>query len=176
MIAIVEDLEEISMLESGQLQPNFTRFNIVELAKEVIDFLEIKTKKANNNVSITQEIERPIYVFADKKRIRNVLSNLIENAIKYGLQRGGKTEVSFFDMDENILIEVTDNGIGISEKYINRVFERFFRTDKARSREQGGTGLGLSIVKHIIEAHNQTINVRSTPGVGSTFAFTLAKK
>ena len=113
-------------------------------------------------------------VRADRERIRQVLINLVDNSIKYGTE-GGRTRVSFFDMDENILIEVTDNGIGIEAKDIPRLFERFFRVDKSRSREQGGSGLGLAIVKHIIEAHKQTINVRSTPGIGTTFAFTLRK-
>jgi two-component system phosphate regulon sensor histidine kinase PhoR len=114
-------------------------------------------------------------VEGDREKIRQVLTNLIDNSINYNDKEAGKTKISYFDMDENILVEVTDNGVGIGKKDIPRLFERFFRTDKARSREQGGTGLGLSIVKHIIEAHDQTINVRSTPGVGTTFAFTLKK-
>jgi two-component system phosphate regulon sensor histidine kinase PhoR len=103
------------------------------------------------------------------------LINLIDNSIKYGKENEGKTKLSFFDMDENILVEISDNGPGIPEKDLPRVFERFYRTDKARSRKQGGTGLGLAIVKHIMEAHNQTVNVRSLPGVGTTFGFTLRK-
>ncbi|MFH0866124.1 MAG: ATP-binding protein [Bacteroidota bacterium] len=103
-----------------------------------------------------------------------MLTNLLDNSVKYG-NENGSTKVSFFDMDENILIEVTDNGIGVAQQDIPRLFERFYRIDKSRSREQGGTGLGLAIVKHIIEAHQQTINVRSTQGVGTTFAFTLKK-
>ncbi|UPT68567.1 MAG: ATP-binding protein [Sphingobacteriales bacterium JAD_PAG50586_3] len=116
----------------------------------------------------------PIYVMADGDRIKQLLTNLFENSIKYG-KPNGRTKISFFDMDENILVEVTDDGIGIEEKHLSRLFERFYRVDKSRSREAGGTGLGLSIVKHIIEAHNQTITVRSTPGVGSTFGITLKK-
>ena len=113
-------------------------------------------------------------VNADKEKVRQVLINLVDNSMKYG-KEDGFTKVSFFDMDENILIEVTDNGIGVAQHDIPRLFERFYRTDKGRSMQQGGTGLGLSIVKHIIEAHRQTINVRSTIGVGTTFAFTLKK-
>lgn len=115
-----------------------------------------------------------VVLWADKEKIRTVLTNLIENSIKYGTQ-GGRTKVSFYDMDENYLIEVSDNGVGIEEQHISRLFERFYRVDKHRSRAQGGSGLGLAIVKHIIEAHSQTINVRSALGVGSTFSFTLKK-
>lgn len=175
MIAIVEDLEEISHLESGELALNHTRFDIAALTRDVFDFLEIKARKGKNHLYLAKAYEKPVWVYADKKKIRQVMINLIDNAIKYGQDKGGKTKVSFFDMDENILIEVTDNGIGIPKESLPRLFERFYRTDKGRSREQGGTGLGLAIVKHIIEAHNQTINVRSTIGVGTTFAFTLKK-
>lgn len=175
MIAIVEDLEEISHLESGELMLNHSRFDIAALTKEIFDFLEIKASKRKNELYFAKSYEKPIWVTADKKRIRQVMINLIDNAIKYGQDEGGKTKVSFFDMDENILIEVTDNGIGIPKESIPRLFERFYRTDRGRSREKGGTGLGLAIVKHIIKAHNQTINVRSTVGIGTTFAFTLKK-
>jgi two-component system, OmpR family, phosphate regulon sensor histidine kinase PhoR len=175
MIAIVEDLEAIAQLESGELKLNFKKFDLVALAREVIDFLEIKARKRNFRIFLAEAYEKPIFVSADKERIRQVFINLIDNSLKYGPKQGGKTKISFFDMDEHILIEVTDNGIGISQQDIPRVFERFYRTDKGRSREQGGTGLGLAIVKHIIEAHEQTINVRSTIEVGTTFGFTLKK-
>lgn len=176
MIAIVEDLEAIAQLESGELKLNFKKFDLVALAREVLDFLEIKAQKKDFTIYLAEAYDKPIYVLADKERIRQVFINLIDNSIKYGLKSGGKTKISFFDMDENILVEVTDNGIGISQQDLPRVFERFYRTDKGRSREQGGTGLGLAIVKHIIEAHQQTINVRSTLDVGTTFAFTLKKE
>lgn len=175
MVAIVEDLEEISMFEYGELQLKSSTFNIVELTQDVIDFLEIKAQKKNHKIYFDKSYDKPIYIKADKKRIRQVLVNLIDNSIKYAKTENGKTKISFFDMDENLLLEITDNGIGISKENIPRLFERFFRTDKARSREEGGTGLGLSIVKHIMEAHHQTVNVRSTPGIGSTFAITLTK-
>jgi two-component system phosphate regulon sensor histidine kinase PhoR len=113
-------------------------------------------------------------VIGDEKRIKQVLINLIDNAIKYSSENK-RIKISFFDMDKNYLIEITDEGNGISKEDLPRVFERFFRTDKARSPKTGGTGLGLSIVKHIIEAHKQTINVRSKIGIGTTFAFTLKK-
>lgn len=176
MIAIVEDLEAIAQLESGELKLNFKKFDLVSLAREVKDFLEIKANKKGFDIYFSEPYEKPIYVFADKERIRQVFINLIENSIKYGLKNNGKTKISFFDMDEHILVEVTDNGIGIGQQELPRIFERFYRTDKGRSREQGGTGLGLAIVKHIIEAHKQTINVRSTIDVGTTFGFTLVKE
>ena len=175
MIAIVEDLETISQLESSELQLIHSRFDILGLTREVIEFLEIKSKRKNKTISFGDNYEKPVFISADKERIRQVLINLIDNSIKYGNPENGRTKISFFDMDENILVEVTDNGSGIDVADLPRVFERFYRTDKGRSREQGGTGLGLAIVKHIIEAHDQTINVRSTPGIGTTFAFTVKK-
>ena len=175
MIAVVEDLEVISRLETGELELDLMAVDIVALAKDVIDLLEPKSKKKGIQVFFREEYLKPIYIKADKERIRQVLINLIDNSIKYG-KENGKTKVSFFDMDENILVEITDDGIGIEAKDLPRLFERFFRVDKSRSREQGGSGLGLAIVKHILEAHDQTINVRSTPGVGTTFAFTLKKE
>ena len=176
MIAIVEDLEAISQLESGELKLSLTRFDIIGLAREIIEFLEIKAQKKNVQVCLAENYDKPLFVKADKERIRQVIINLIENSIKYNFrQLDAETKISFFDMDENVLVEVTDNGVGIEQKDLSRIFERFYRTDKGRSREQGGTGLGLAIVKHVIEAHEQTINVRSWPGIGTTFGFTLKK-
>lgn len=174
MINIVEDLEVISKLESGEQHLFLTRFDIVAQVKEVFEFLEMNAGKKNIKLHFDKHYEKSVFVSADKEKIRQVLTNLLENSLKYG-NENGNTKVSFFDMDENILIEVTDDGIGVAQQDIPRLFERFYRTDKGRSREQGGTGLGLAIVKHIIEAHRQTINVRSTIGVGTTFAFTLKK-
>jgi len=177
MIAIIQDLEAISKLESGELQMQYAKFDIIDLAKEVIDFLSVKAERENVTLYIHKEYDHPVFVYADKENIRRVLINLIDNTINYCDRNKEirKTKISFFDMDENLLIEVADNGIGISEENLPRLFERFYRTDKARSRSQGGTGLGLSIVKHIIEAHHQTINVRSCIDAGSTFSFTLKK-
>ena len=175
MIAIVEDLESISQLESSELQLNLQKTDILSLAREVIDGLEIKSKKRNSTIVFGGNYEKPIFVMADKERIRQVFVNLIDNSVKYGDLEKGKTVVSFFDMDDHLLVEVSDNGNGMEQQDMKRIFERFYRTDKGRSREQGGSGLGLAIVKHIIQAHKQTINVRSTPGVGATFAFTLKK-
>lgn len=171
---IVNDLEAISRLESGELKLSFTEFSIKDLTKEVFDSLEMKTKKKNITLSFAEDADEDFIVVADKERIRQVMVNLVRNSLSYGNERG-KTKVSFFNMDENVLIEVTDNGIGIEEKDLPRIFERFYRTDESRSREHGGTGLGLAIVKHVIEAHEQVINVRSTIGVGTTFAFTLKR-
>jgi two-component system, OmpR family, phosphate regulon sensor histidine kinase PhoR len=175
LIAIVEDLEEISKLESGELKLIMQRFDIADLSRDVVEFLEMKARKNNASITIENQFDKPIFIKADKKRMRQVLINLIENAIKYGDKEQSKILVRFFDMDKNYLIEIKDNGPGISEENMPRVFERFYRTDKGRSRDQGGTGLGLAIVKHIIEAHNQTITVRSKLGQGTTFAFTMAK-
>ncbi len=175
MIAIIQDLEEISRLETGELKLEYAKFDIISLVREVVDFLEIKAKKRKVKLNIVPAANKQILVNADKKRIRQVLTNLIENSLKYSADENAMTKISFYDMDEHILIEVTDNGIGVSEQDLPRLFERFYRTDKSRSRSEGGTGLGLSIVKHIIEAHDQTINVRSSLGVGTTFGFTLEK-
>lgn len=175
MIAIVEDLETISNLETSQIAMKMEKFDIVDLTRDIFEYLEIKAKKRRKELVFADRYEKPVEVIADKKWIRQVLVNLIDNSIKYGNPQEGKTRVSFFDMDENILVEITDNGPGIAPEDIPRVFERFYRTEKARTRDKTGTGLGLSIVKHIIEAHDQTINVRSRVDVGTTFAFTLKK-
>lgn len=175
MIAIVEDLETISQLESATLKLDLTTFDIVSLTREIIEFMEIKARKKGVLLDFDKNYDKPIIVEADKKRIRQVLINLFDNAIKYSNKDDCYSRISFFDMDENVLVEISDNGLGIDEENIPRIFERFYRTDKGRSREQGGTGLGLAIVKHIIEAHQQAINVRSNLGVGTTFGFTLKK-
>lgn len=175
MITVVEDLETISQLESATLNLDFSTFDIVSLSREIIEFMEIKAKKKKVSIEFDKNYNKPIMVKADMKRIRQVLINLFDNAIKYSNKADSFTQISFIDMDENVLIEVNDNGLGIDQENIPRIFERFFRTDKGRSREQGGSGLGLAIVKHIMEAHQQTINVRSTLGVGTTFGFTLKK-
>lgn len=174
MITIVEDLEIISRLESGEAKPQISRFDIVALTREVFELLEPKLQMNNISLIFGHEHYGEIPVLADKEKIREVIINLVDNSIKYGKELG-RTKVSFYEMDEDLLIEVSDDGIGIREEHIPRLFERFYRVDKHRSRSQGGSGLGLAIVKHIIEAHGQTVNVRSAPNVGSTFAFTLKK-
>jgi two-component system, OmpR family, phosphate regulon sensor histidine kinase PhoR len=174
MISIVEDLESITKLESGELKLNMVRFDVVKSVKEVFDMEQWQADERKIALEILNMPQKPVYVMADRNRILEVLTNLIVNGIKYG-RKNGFVQVSFHDLEENIMVEVTDNGIGIEKKYLPRVFERFYRVDKSRSREQGGTGLGLSIVKHIIEAHNQSINVRSIVDQGTTFNFTLEK-
>jgi two-component system phosphate regulon sensor histidine kinase PhoR len=174
MITIVEDLEVISRLETGEATPLLSNFSITLLVREVMEFLEPTATENHIKLLFAAEYNDNMQVRADKEKIRTVLTNLMLNSIKYG-KEGGRTKVSFYDMDENYLIEISDNGVGIEEQHISRLFERFYRVDKHRSRAQGGSGLGLAIVKHIIEAHEQTINVRSAPGVGSTFSFTLKK-
>lgn len=174
LISIIEDLEDISQLESGNLKLNTDSFNVIDIARDVMEQLEMKSDKRGISLFFRKKYEKPIHVTADRNRIRQVFTNLVENSIKYG-KENGTTKVSFFDMYDHILCEVSDDGPGIAEESVPRIFERFFRTDKARSREQGGSGLGLAIVKHILEAHDQTINVRSKLGAGTTFAFTLKK-
>jgi two-component system phosphate regulon sensor histidine kinase PhoR len=174
MITLVEDLEVISRLETGEATPLYSVFPVTILTREVMELLEPKASEKQIRLQFAAEYGDNMMVKADKEKIRTVLANLIENSIKYGIQ-GGRTKVSFYDMDENYLIEISDNGVGIEEQHISRLFERFYRVDKHRSRALGGSGLGLAIVKHIIEAHEQTINVRSAPGVGSTFSFTIKK-
>lgn len=171
---LIKDLDEISKLESGEIPINYTKFKINDLIKEVFESLELKARQHLIKLTFKQKYDDGIYVNADREKIRQVLVNLIDNSFKYG-KEGGETAVSIFTLHEQVLVEVTDDGMGIEEKFLPRLFERFFRTDTSRSRQIGGSGLGLAIVKHIIEAHQQTINVRSTEGLGSTFGFTLQK-
>ena len=174
LISIVNDLESISRLESGELKLEQKRFDIVKLIEEVSEELEMQAKERNIKLKLDRGNDKSIMVRADRTRIMEAANNLINNSIKYG-KDGGRTVIRFMDMGDDIMIEIADDGIGISEKDLPRIFDRFFRTDKSRSREMGGTGLGLAIVKHIIEAHNQTINVQSTLGKGTSFTFTLRK-
>jgi len=176
MISVVEDLDVISRLESGRLELNLQRINIVDLVKEVMEMEEMKAGKRNITIRFNEKYDKPIYVMADDDQIRQVYINLLDNAIKYGSQ-DGTIKLRFYDMDQNILCEVADDGPGIAPRHLPRLFERFYRVDKARDRHAGGTGLGLSIVKHIMDAHKQTINVRSLVGdnSGTTFSFTLKK-
>ncbi|MGZ4079471.1 MAG: sensor histidine kinase [Bacteroidia bacterium] len=173
MITIIDDLEAISQLETGELQIEPEKFDIVALARDVAEAQEMKAT-AKGIILTLPEDTKPIFVYADRFRIRQVIVNLIVNSVKYGKEYG-ETKIRFYDVGENIMIEIADNGIGIGKDHLPRLFERFYRVDKSRSREQGGTGLGLAIVKHIIEAHNQTINVMSTEGAGTVFSFTLKK-
>lgn len=174
MISIVEDLESITKLESGELKLNMEKFDIVRLVEEVFEMEQMQAAERKVTLEFIYRPERPVLIRADKKRITEVVSNLINNGIKYNRKKGS-VKVGFYDLEDHIMLEIADSGIGMDKKDLPRVFERFYRVDKSRSREQGGTGLGLSIVKHIIEAHNQTINVKSIPDEGTTFTFTLEK-
>ena len=173
---LIQDLDEISKLERGELVLTKTNFIIQDFVKEVFESLSIKAENQQIGFSIKKGCESPLPVFADKEKIRQVLSNLLENSIKYG-KHGGHIVASMYKVDEkHILIELSDDGIGIPEKNLQRIFERFYRTEGGRSRDITGSGLGLAICKHIIEAHGQTIHVRSTEGVGTTIGFTLEPK
>ena len=171
---LIKDLDEISKLETGEIPIQYTKFKINDLIKEVFEASEMKAQQHHIKLVFKQKYDEPILVNADREKITQVLINLIDNSFKYG-KEDGSTSISLFELHDQVLVEVTDDGIGIEEKYLPRLFERFFRTDTSRSRQIGGSGLGLAIVKHIIEAHQQTINVRSTEGLGSTFGFTLEK-
>ncbi len=173
--AIVQDLETISQLEAGKLHLDLQAFDIQQLTNEVIEDVDLKAKEKNIKITFKEGANHGFRVRADRETIRQVLTNFIGNSVKYGKQNG-QTKISFYDMDKIILIEISDNGIGIARHHLKHLFDRFYRVDKSRSRNVGGTGLGLSIVKHIVEAHNQSVHVRSTEGVGSTFGFTLEKE
>ena len=176
LVNLVDDLDEISKLESGEQQLYRENFVIQDLLKEVYESLSIKAEEKEIICIIKKGCEQPLTVFADKEKIRQVFINLIDNAIKYGKQNG-IVESSFYKVDgKRVLIEISDDGAGIAEEHLNRIFERFYRTDLARSRKVGGSGLGLAICKHIIEAHGQVIHVRSKIDVGTTFGFTLPKR
>lgn len=175
MIGTVSDLDEISRLEYDKHQMLFEKFNLYALLKDVIEILEEKARQFGVKIIVEANKEYPYYVLADKENIRKVFINLIDNAIKYNDKKDGQIRINFFEIDDNYMVEVADNGIGIAEEHLARVFERFFRVDKDRSRKTGGSGLGLAIVKHIIDAHGQTLSVRSEVGKGTTFGFTLKK-
>ena len=176
MINILSDLDTISRLDSDMNQMRTESFDMVALCKEIADQVEIEASKRNISIIVKGADNLPsrCWVNADKFYIGQVLDNLIVNSIRYG-KEGGTTKITCRDMLDKGLVEVEDDGIGIAKSDLPRVFERFYRTDKGRSREQGGTGLGLAIVKHIIENHGEKVSVRSELGKGSTFTFTLSK-
>lgn len=174
MTHLLKDVDEIARLESGEQEMSKEKFVIQELITEVFDSLSIQTMQRNISTSIKKGCELPITVFADKEKIRQVVINIVSNSAKYG-KDGGHVIASVYKIDtEKILVEISDDGIGIGEEHLPRVFERFYRTDKSRNRKIGGTGLGLAICKHIIEAHQEAIHIRSKLGVGTTIGFTLA--
>jgi two-component system phosphate regulon sensor histidine kinase PhoR len=172
---IIKDLDMITKLETGDLSLEMDSFDIVEVIENVFELLEMKAAKKKITLTFDLEYKNPIMVVADKERIQQVLTNLIENSIKYGYFKG-TTEVSIENLIKNkVIVRITDNGEGIKAANIPRLFERFYRVDQSGSRKKSGSGLGLSIVKHIIEAHNEKIYVESELGVGSEFSFTLEK-
>lgn len=173
LIELINDLDRISKIEAGVDNLEMSTFDVADLAEEIIEEQEDRAKEAKIELRVKRG-NAAAMVQADKAKIAQVITNLITNSIRYG-KKGGFTKISFHDMADNILVEIEDNGIGISEESIPRLFERFYRVDKSRNRHSGGTGLGLAIVKHIIDAHQQTINVRSAEGEGSVFSFTLSK-
>ena len=171
---IIKDLDTITKYESGFLRLEYEKFNLLELVNDVIESLEIQASGKKINV-YCQALDSEYTVWADRFRIRQVLTNLGYNSIKYG-KDGGYTRFRLSNTGDKVIVEVADNGIGIPADHLSRIFERFYRVDKSRSRDSGGSGLGLSICKHIIEAHQQTIHVRSKLDVGTTIGFTLSSK
>jgi len=176
LVTLINDLDEITRLESGEQLLYRQNFIIQDQIREVYDSLAIKTQQKQITTSIKKGCETPITVFADKEKIRQVLINLVENSAKYGKQNGSIIASIYRTDNKHVLVEISDDGIGIEKDHLPRIFERFYRTDAGRSRDKGGTGLGLAICKHIIEAHGQTIHVRSTPDVGTTIGFTLEQR
>ena len=175
LIYIVQDLDMITKLEAGVLNLSYSSFNIIEVVQAVFDLLEMKADKKGIMLMLDSKYIKPVMVYADREKIQQVLMNLIVNSIKYGKQ-DGTTEVSVEEFVNNkVIVRVKDNGEGIAQKHIPRLFERFYRVDKSGSRSEGGSGLGLAIVKHIIEGHDEKLYVESKYGFGSEFSFTLEK-
>lgn len=172
MTNILEDLDELTKLEVNELKLEMRPFDIRELVKEVMDSFEMKAAEKGMKLHFSKEYTKEKMALADRGKIAQVVTNLIGNSIAYG-NENGEVIVRFYEVDDIITVEISDNGPGIEPNHIPRLFERFYRVEKSRNRNEGGSGLGLSIVKHILDSHNQTISVRSTIGVGSTFTFSL---
>ena len=172
--ALLADLDTISQFEIRKIEIKKKNFDIVTLTKELFELMSKKAGSKKIKLAFNKNYD-PIMVNADRDKIAQVLTNLISNSISYG-NENGNTTIRFHMLESGqVLVEVADDGVGMEEKHLSRLFERFYRVDKSRERNVGGSGLGLAIVKHIIEAHGESINVRSTPDVGSTFSFTLDK-
>jgi two-component system phosphate regulon sensor histidine kinase PhoR len=176
LVNLINDLDEISKLERGEQVIYKQNFIIQDLVKEVFESLSIKAEQKNIRYSIKKGCESPLTVFADKEKIRQVILNLVENSIKYGKYGGTITASMYITDEKHVLVEISDDGIGMAERHLSRIFERFYRTEEGRSLDITGSGLGLAICKHIIEAHGQTIHARSTEHVGTTIGFTLERK
>lgn len=175
LVYIVEDLDTIAKLEMGEEKLSMTSFDIISLIQNTMDLLEMKANKKDITLTFDSKYYKPILVLGNYDKIQQVVSNLIENSIKYGKNRGS-TEIGIEDFTNNkVIIKISDNGEGIEKQNIPRLFERFYRVDKSGARSEGGSGLGLAIVKHIIEAHNEKVFVKSNFGKGSEFSFTLEK-
>lgn len=173
MTTILEDLDQLTKMEVNAIQVDMEVFDIKELVQDVFEESEMKAKKKKISLRLSKDFDS-IWVKGDRSKLGQVLTNIIGNSIAYG-HKEGETIVRFYILEDIVTLEVSDNGPGIDEEHIPRLFERFYRVEKSRNRNEGGSGLGLAIAKKIIEAHGQTINVRSTPGVGSTFTFSLDK-
>lgn len=176
LVNLIQDLDEISRLERGELKLHCQNFVIQDVIRDVFEALSWKAESKNISFSIKKGCEKPVQVYGDREKTGQVLTNLVDNAIKYG-KADGTVIASVYATDDNrILVEISDDGMGIPERHLDRIFERFFRTTEGRSRSAQGTGLGLAICKHIVEAHGHTMHVRSTEGVGTTIGFTLDRK
>lgn len=171
---LVQDLLTLSQIEIGEIKMDFADFDILALVEEVFEQLETKAEKKNAKLKIHTDTSKKILVHADVNRIRQVLINLVDNAIKYGNEKGNVDVYLERDKD-HVHVIIRDNGPGISPEHLGRIFERFYRVDKSRSKEKGGTGLGLAIVKNILDAHGSKVSVTSKFGKGSTFSFKLKK-
>lgn len=175
LIYIVKDLDMITKLETGDINLDVSKFNIIEVIQNVFDLLEMRASKKHITLTFDNKYAKPIWIIGDQEKVQQVVTNLVVNSIKYG-KEGGTTEVGIEDLVNNkVIIRITDNGEGIEKQHIPRLFERFYRVDKSGARSEGGSGLGLAIVKHIIEGHNEKIYVESQFGVGSEFSFTMEK-
>jgi two-component system, OmpR family, phosphate regulon sensor histidine kinase PhoR len=169
--SILDDLDQITKLEVDQINVDKKPFDIIDLAKDVIDSFDLISKDKKVKIKLAKDYQ-PINVLGERGKIAQVFSNLINNSINYG-KENGQTVIRLYNVDDLVTIEISDNGLGIEERHLTRLFERFYRVEKSRNRNEGGSGLGLAIVKHIVESHGQSISVRSTLGIGSTFSFTL---
>lgn len=172
LIFIIRDLDLITQFEAGIQNLSLKKFDLIPLINNVFDLLEMQASKRKITIKLDKPYEQPIWVHADEERIMQVMTNLIVNSLKYGVTNG-TTELRLSLKDDKVLVTVTDNGEGIEEDHLPRLFERFYRVDKSGSRKEGGSGLGLSIVKHIIDAHKEKLFVNSKPGIGSEFSFSL---